>query len=54
MRNKNYLPNDDLYLGLAAFHFEDDTENISKNEGIAVIKQIGDNMVVYDESLKIF
>jgi len=46
--------NYDLYLGLAAFHFEDDTENISKNEGIAIIKQVGDNMVIYDEHLKIW
>jgi len=46
--------NYDLYLGLAAFHFEAYAENISINQGIAIIKQIGENMVIYDDHLKVF
>jgi len=46
--------NFDLYLGLAAFHFEENTENDSIEQGIAVIKQVGENMVIYDEHLKVF
>jgi chemotaxis protein histidine kinase CheA len=54
---KQFFPkfaNFDIYLGLAAFHFEADTENEAINQGIAVIKQIGDNMVVNDKYLKVF
>jgi len=46
--------NFDLYLGLAALHFEEDTEKEAINQGVAVIKQVGDNMVIYDEHLKVF
>jgi len=46
--------NYDMYLGLAAFHFEENTENDSIEHGIAVIKQIGDTMVINDAHLKIF
>jgi hypothetical protein len=46
--------NYDLYLGLAALHFEEDTENESIKQGIAVIKQVGDAMVVNDAYLKVF
>ena len=44
----------DLYLGLAAFNFEENTENNSIEQGIAIIKQVGENMVIYDEHLKVF
>jgi len=44
----------DHYLGLAAFHFEENTENDSIEQGIAIIKQVGENMVIYDEHLKVF
>jgi len=44
----------DLYLGLAAFHFEEHTESSAMENGIAIIKQIGENMVIYDEHLKVF
>jgi len=44
----------DLYLGLAAFHFEEHTESGAMENGIAIIKQVGDNMVIYDEHLKVF
>jgi hypothetical protein len=46
--------NYDLYLGLAAFHFEENTEKESIDQGIAVIKQVGDSMVINDEHLKVF
>jgi len=46
--------NFDLYLGLAAFHFEDNTESDAMVNGIAIIKQVGDSVVIYDEYLKIF
>jgi hypothetical protein len=46
--------NYDLYLGLAALHFEDNTETESLKQGIAVIKQVGDNMVIIDEQLRVF
>jgi hypothetical protein len=54
---KQFYPqfaNFDIYLGLAAFHFEAGTEDETIKQGIAVIKQIGDNMVVNDEHLKVF
>ena len=46
--------NFDMYLGLAALHFEENSEKESIKQGIAVIKQVGDNMVINDEHLKIF
>jgi hypothetical protein len=54
---KQFFPqfaNFDIYLGLAAFHFEADTEIETIKQGIAVIKQVGDNMVVNDGHLKVF
>ena len=46
--------NFDLYLGLAAFHFEEHTESDAMENGIALIKQVGENMVIYDEHLRVF
>jgi len=46
--------NFDLYLGLAALHFEEDTEKEAIKNGIAIIKQVGENMVIYDAHLKVF
>jgi len=46
--------NFELYLGLAALHFEENTESEAIDHGIAVIKQVGDNMVINDEHLKVF
>ena len=46
--------NFDLYLGLAAFHFEEHTESDAMANGIAIIKQVGENMVIFDEHLKVF
>ena len=44
----------DLYLGLAAFHFDFETEKESIEQGIGIIKQKGDNMVINDAHLKVF
>jgi len=44
----------DLYLGMAGFHFEANTERHSIEHGIAVIKQVGDTMVINDAHLKVF
>jgi len=46
--------NFDLYLGLAALHFNKKVEKESIKQGIAVIKQIGDAMVINDAHLRRF
>jgi len=54
---RKFLPrynNRKLYLGIASLSFRKITENRILEQGIAVIKQIGDKMVVYDENLKAF
>jgi hypothetical protein len=43
-----------IYLGLASMSFYPDLENECVNQGIAVIKQIGDTVVIYDRHLKVF
>ena len=47
---KNHI----LYLGLAAMSFGKGVEKKTKEEGIAVIKQVGQTMVVIDNHLKAF
>jgi hypothetical protein len=34
--------------------FDEDIEDKCKENGIAVIKQVGDNVVINDENLKVF
>ena len=46
--------NFDLYVGLAALHFEEGAEKEAIKNGIAIIKQVGENMVIYDAHLKVF
>jgi hypothetical protein len=46
--------NHKLYLGLASMVFDDDIEKKCKENGIAVIKQIGDTVVIYDKNLQAF
>ena len=41
-----------LYLGLAGMHINITAEREAIKQGIAVIKQVGDNMVVNDAHLK--
>ncbi|MCL2155447.1 MAG: hypothetical protein FWH53_07280 [Leptospirales bacterium] len=43
-----------LYLGIASLSFRKITEKNIINQGIAVIKQVGDKMVVHDKNLKVF
>jgi len=46
--------NRDLYLGLAALHFDTETEQESIKQGIAIIKQVGDSVIINDAHLKVF
>ena len=43
-----------IYLGLAAMSFEDHVEADTIKEGIAIVKQVGDTVVISDEHLKVF
>jgi len=43
-----------IYLGLASMSFYSELEQECINEGIAVIKQVGDTVVINDENLKVF
>ena len=43
-----------IYLGLAAMAFEKDVEEDTIKEGIAIVKQVGDMVVISDENLKVF
>ena len=43
-----------IYLGIASMSFEPKLEEICKKTGIAVIKQLGDKIIIYDENLKTF
>jgi hypothetical protein len=44
----------DLYLGLAGLHFDEEVENEAALQGIAVIKQVGDSVVINDQDLTVF
>jgi len=43
-----------IYLGLASLSFNDDIEQECIDQGIAVIKQVGDTVVINDAHLKTF
>ena len=43
-----------IYLGLAGLSIEASAEKEAIQQGIALIKQVGDTMVIYDEHLKVF
>jgi hypothetical protein len=43
-----------IYLGLASMSFYPELEEECKKQGIAIIKQVGDKVVIYDENLKTF
>ena len=43
-----------IYLGLAAMSFEDNVEADTIKNGIAIIKQVGDTVIISDENLKVF
>ena len=46
--------NHKVYLGIASMVFEDNVEYECLENGIAVIKQVGDKVVIYDERLKAY
>jgi hypothetical protein len=46
--------NHQLYLGLASMVFDEDIEDKCRENGIAVIKQVGDMVEIHDENLKTF
>ena len=43
-----------IYLGLASMSFYPELEEECKKQGIAIIKQVGDKVVICDENLKVF
>ena len=43
-----------IYLGLAIVVFTDELEQICIENGIAIIKQVGDTVVINDEHLKVW
>ena len=43
-----------IYLGLASMSFYQELEDECIKQGIAVIKQVGDNVVINDKHLKVF
>ena len=43
-----------VYLGLASMAFYPELEQKCKEEGIAIIKQVGDTVVIDDGHLKVF
>jgi len=42
-----------VYLGLAALTFDKGIEDDCKENGIAIVKQVGENVVIHDEHLKV-
>jgi hypothetical protein len=43
-----------IYLGLASMSFYPELEKKCSETGIAIIKQVGDSVVIYDDHLKVF
>ena len=43
-----------IYLGLASLAFYPELEQRCINEGIAVIKQVGESVIINDKHLKVF
>jgi len=43
-----------IYLGLASMSFYPELEEECKKQGIAIIKQVGDKVIICDENLKTF
>jgi len=52
--NYPYYANHQIYLGLASLSFYSELEYKCISEGIAMIKQVGDTVVVNDKHLKVF
>ena len=43
-----------VYLGFASKGFYDEIEHECKEKGIAIIKQVGDTLIIFDENLKVY
>jgi hypothetical protein len=43
-----------IYLGLSALVFDDEIEQECIRKGIAIIKQVGDTVVINDKNIKVF
>ena len=43
-----------LYLALASMSFDKHVEDECKKQGIAIIKQVGETIEIYDEQMKVF
>jgi hypothetical protein len=43
-----------IYIGLASLSFYKELEQACLDQGIAIIKQVGDNVVINDSGLKVF
>ena len=52
--NFPYYANHQVYLGFASLSFDKNIEQECIANGIAIIKQIGDSVVINDEHLKVF
>jgi len=52
--NYSKFKNHKVYLGLAALSFYDGIEEECHQNGIAIIKQVGDTVVIIDEGLKAY
>jgi hypothetical protein len=52
--NFPYYAEHKIYLGLASLAFYPKLESLCTNVGIAIIKQVGDTVVINDEHLKTF
>ena len=46
--------NHQVYLGLAAMTYNDGIEKECKEQGIAIVKQVGDTVVIHDAHLRVF
>ena len=49
-----YYKDHRVYLGLASMSFDKELEDDCEKQGIAIIKQVGDTVVINDEHLKVF
>ena len=52
--NFPYYANHQVYLGLASMTFTPELEKACIRQGIAVVKQVGDTVVINDANLKVF
>jgi len=51
---KSQNQNHRIFLGLASMSFYEKLEDECKKAGVAIVKQVGENIVIADEHLKAF